>query len=229
MGRSGATLTLNSLGAWTVAELAAFTTEHVCRLTRLSTRQVRYWDKTEFFSPALVDGYRSRAFSRIYSFRDVVGLRTIAILRKEHHIALQELRRVGQWLKEEYETPWSSLRFGLGGRKVIFFDPTTGIATEPQGQGQTLLPIALEPIANEMRKAASRLTERQANEVGQIVRNRHVVHNAWSVAGTRIPTEAIWNFHQAGHSAKTIIREYPRLTAKDVEAAIQFEAKRKAA
>jgi uncharacterized protein (DUF433 family) len=64
--------------------------------------------------------------------------------------------------------------------------------------------------------------------VGQIVRNRHVVHNAWSVAGTRIPTEAIWNFHQAGYSAKTIIREYPRLKAKDVVAAIKFEAKRKA-
>jgi uncharacterized protein (DUF433 family) len=222
-------LPLTGWGLRTVAELIAFTTEHVCRLTGLSTRQVWYWNKTEFFSPALVDGYRSRAFSRIYSFRDVVGLRTIAILRKEHRTPLQELRRVGQWLKEEYETPWSSLRFGLGGRKVIFFDPTTGVATEPRGQGQTLLAIALEPIANEMRTAARRLTERQADEVGQIVRNRYVVHNAWSVAGTRIPTEAIWNFHHAGYSSKAIIHEYPRLTAKDVAAAIKFETKRKAA
>jgi uncharacterized protein (DUF433 family) len=212
-----------------LAELVAFTTEHVCKLTGLSTRQVRYWDKTEFFSPALVDGYHSRAFSRIYSFRDVVGLRTIAILRKEHRTPLQELRKVGQWLRREYETPWSSLRFGLSGRKVIFFDPTTGVATEPRGKGQTVLPIALEPIANEMRKAASRLTERRADEVGQIVRTRHVVHNAWSVAGTRIPTEAIWNFHEAGYSAEAIVHEYPRLTTKDVAAAIKFEAKRKAA
>lgn len=212
-----------------VSELVAFTTEHVCKLTGLSTRRVRYWDKTGFFSPALVDGYRSRVFSRIYSFRDVVGLRTIAILRKEHRTPLQELRRVGQWLKREYQTPWSSLRFGLSGQRVIFFDPITGAATEPRGKGQTVFPIALEPIASEVRAAASRLTERQAEEVGQIVRTRYVVHNAWSLAGTRIPTEAIWNFHEAGYGVKRIIREYPRLTERDVEAAIEFEAKRKTA
>jgi uncharacterized protein (DUF433 family) len=211
-----------------VAELVAFTTEHVCRLTGLSTRQVRYWDKTEFFSPAVVEGYR-RAFSRIYSFRDVVGLRTIAILRNEHSVPLQELRRVGEWLKREHETPWSSLRFGLSGRRAIFFDPATGVATEPRGHGQTVLAIALEPIAHEMRTAASRLTERKADEYGRIIRNRHVVHNAWSVAGTRIPTEAIWNFHQAGYDANAIIKEYPRLTPKDVRAAIKFEAKQRKA
>jgi uncharacterized protein (DUF433 family) len=208
-----------------LAEILAFTTEHVCRLTGLSTRQVRYWDKTEFFSPTLVEG--RRAFSRIYSFRDVVGLRTIAILRDK--VPLQELRRVGAWLRQEHETPWSSLRFGLSGDKVIFYDPATSVPTAPRGQGQTVLGIALEPIANEMRAAASRLKERTADELGQIVRNRYVVHNAWSVAGTRIPTEAIWNFHKAGYAAEAIIREYPRLTKQDVQAAIKFEEKRKAA
>src|SRR5947209_8547317 len=93
-----------------MAELLAFTTEHVCRLTGLSVGQVRYWDKTEFFSPTLVDGVR-RAFSRIYSFRDVVGLRTIAMLRNKHHVPLQQLRRIGEWLHRHHETPWSSLRF----------------------------------------------------------------------------------------------------------------------
>lgn len=211
-----------------MAELKAFTTEHVCRLTGLSTRQVRYWDKTEFFSPALIDHPR-RAFSRIYTFRDVVGLRTIAILRNKHNVPLQELRKVGAWLKREHQTPWSSLRFGLAGDRVIFFDPITGVATEPRGQAQSMLAIALEPIANEMRAEATRLTERKADEYGQIVRNRYVVHNAWSVAGTRIPTEAIWNFHQAGYAPDRIIREYPRLTQEDVQAAITFEAKRKVA
>jgi uncharacterized protein (DUF433 family) len=52
------------------------------------------------------------------------------------------------------------------------------------------------------------------------------VHNAWVVAGTRIPTEAIWNFHAAGYDAEAIIREYPRLTPDDVRAAIDFESRR---
>lgn len=212
-----------------MAELVAFTTEHVCRLTGLSTRQVRYWDKTEFFSPAQIESNSRRAFSRIYSFRDVVGLRTIAILRNKHNVPLQGLRKVGAWLRNEFETPWSSLRFGLAGDEVVFFDPVTGAPTEARGQGQRVLAIALEPIAQEMRSAASRLTERQREEFGQIVRNRYVVHNAWSVAGTRIPTEAVWNFHEAGYNEDAIIAEYPRLTREDVKAAIKFEAKRKAA
>jgi uncharacterized protein (DUF433 family) len=211
-----------------MAELLAFTTEHVCRLTGLSVRQVRYWDDTGFFSPTLVHGVR-RAFSKIYTFRDVVGLRTIAILRNQHRIPLQELRRVGEWLRAHYQTPWSSLRFALSGRKVAFFDPVAGVAMEAGDAKQTVLTIALEAIANEMQKAADRLRERDASQIGHIVRNRYVVHNAWTLAGTRVTTEAVWNFHQAGYKPEKIIEEYPRLTRKDIQEAIRFEAKRKAA
>lgn len=209
-----------------MAELLAFTAEHVCCLTGLSTRQLRYWDETDFFSPTLVHGVR-RAYSRIYTFRDVVGLRTIATLRDR--VPLQELRRVGEWLHAHYETPWSSLRFALNGRKVAFIDPATGVGVEAQDGKQTVLAIALEPIANEMQKAAARLRERGTRQLGQIVRNRYIVHNAWTLAGTRVTTEAIWNFHKAGYKPNQIIEEYPRLTKKDIREAIRFEAKRKVA
>lgn len=210
-------------------ELAAFTAEHVCRLTGLSARQVAYWDKTEFFSPTVLDDHRRRTFGRIYSFRDLVGLRTIAILRNEHEIALQELRRVGAWLRSKHDEPWSSLRFALRGRRVVFYDPGSGAAVEPRGAGQEVLPIALEPIANEMREASVRLRDRKHDQIGQLTRNRYVVHNAWVVAGTRIPTTAIWNFHRAGYSPEAIIREYPRLKPADVQAAIDFEMQRQPA
>lgn len=209
-----------------MAEIVAFAADHVRRLTGLSLRQIRYWDDTGFFSPTLVDGHRKRAFGRIYSFRDLVGLRTIAILRKQHKVPLQELRRVGEWLRAHHDAPWSGLRFAIAGRKVVFFDPATGIATEPRGEGQKVLDIALEPIAHEMREAAEKLRERQSDQIGQIVRNRYVVHNAWTLAGTRIPTQAIWNFHEAGYSTAAILAEYPRLTARDVVSAIEFEQKR---
>jgi uncharacterized protein (DUF433 family) len=210
-----------------MTELIAFTAQHVCGLTSLSSRQLRYWDETEFFSPTLVDDHRSRTFGRIYSFRDVVGLRTIAILRNRHQVPLQELRRVGEWLRNRHDAPWSTLGFALKGRTVVFMDPDLGVAVEPRGEGQGVLSIALEPIANEMRKAANGLRQRQSSQVGRIIRNRYVVHNAWVVAGTRVPTEAIWNFHEAGYSRSAIIKEYPRLKPKDVEAAIAFEARRR--
>jgi uncharacterized protein (DUF433 family) len=212
-----------------MVELAAFTSEHVCRLTGLSARQLSYWNDTGFFSPTLIDDLKRRAFGRIYAFRDVVGLRTIAILRNKHEIPLQELRRVGAWLHERHDAPWSTLRFALRGRKVVFFDPHADVAVEPRGAGQEVLPIALDPIANEMRDAAARLRDRQKDQIGQVSRNRYVVHNAWVLAGTRIPTTAIWNYHKAGYSATQIIKEYPRLTKSDVRAAIAFEKRRQSA
>jgi DNA-binding transcriptional MerR regulator len=212
-----------------MTELAAFTADHVCRMTGLSARQLRYWDKTEFFSPTLLDTHKRRAFGRIYTFRDVVGLRTIAVLRNEHGIPLQELRRVGAWLKERHDAPWSSLRFALRGKTVVFIDPDVGVAVEPRGAGQEVLSISLEPIANEMNRAADRLRQRQPDQIGQLSRNRYVVHNAWVVAGTRIPTSAIWNLREAGFSTKAIIQEYPRLKAQDIEAALDFEKRRRSA
>ncbi|HKZ74207.1 MAG TPA: DUF433 domain-containing protein [Steroidobacteraceae bacterium] len=209
-------------------EILAFTADHVCRLTGLSARQLRYWDATDFFSPTLLDDYPRRAFGRIYSFRDVVGLRAISILRKQHKIPLQELRRVGEWLHRHHETPWSSLRLALSGRRIVFADPSTGAYVEPRGEGQTVIPISLEPIANDMRQRADQLRTRHESQIGRVVRNRYVVHNAWVVAGTRIPTRAIWNFHDAGFDEAAIIREYPRLTPDDVRAAVEFERRRAA-
>jgi hypothetical protein len=78
-----------------------------------------------------------------------------------------------------------------------------------------------------MREASEKLRERRHDEIGKLARNRYVVRNAWVVAGTRIPTAAIWNFHEAGYSPGDIIAEYPRLTLEDISAAIEFESKRK--
>jgi DNA-binding transcriptional MerR regulator len=212
-----------------MSEILAFTADNVCRLTGLSGRQLRYWDATDFFSPELLDEYKQRAFGRIYSFRDVVGLRTIAVLRNLHRIPLQELRRVGEWLQVHHESPWSTLRFALSGRKVVFADPGTQHYLEATGGGQSVMQIALEPIASEMRQAAQQLRERSTEQFGSVLRKRYVVQNAWVLAGTRIPTQAVWNFHQAGFSPEAIIHEYPRLTPVDVKAAIEFEASRKRA
>lgn len=209
-----------------MTELVAFTANNVCQVTGLTGRQLSYWDRTGFFSPTILDEYKRRAFGRIYNFRDLVGLRVIAVLRKEHGVPLQELRRVGAWLRERHETPWASLRFGLRGRSVVFCDPDTSVFVEPRGAGQEVLTIDVEPIASEMSTAANRLRERGKKQIGKLVRNRYVVHNAWVIDGTRIPTAAIWSFHQAGYSDRAIIKEYPRLTPADIRAAIAFERKR---
>jgi hypothetical protein len=54
----------------------AFSEEHVQRLTGITIHQLRYWDKTGFFHPEFAADDRRAAFSRVYSFKDVVSLNT---------------------------------------------------------------------------------------------------------------------------------------------------------
>lgn len=206
--------------------ILAFTVEQASRLTGLSDRQLRYWDDTGFFNPTYSDVKR-RPYGRIYSFRDVVGLRTLAMLRNEHKVPLQELRKIGAWLKQNYDEPWASLRFYVADRAVYFDDPRDKVRRSGSNPDQTVIPIEMQRIATETEAAADKLRERTDDEIGKIVQHRYTLHNAPRIAGTRIRTEAIWNFHQAGYSTDEIIRQYPRLTADDVEAAICFEQQRR--
>ena len=62
--------------------IRAFSAENVSRLTGLSMSQLIDWDRIGFFRPEHASENRREAYSRIYSFQDVVGLRTLAVLRK---------------------------------------------------------------------------------------------------------------------------------------------------
>ncbi|MCC6421702.1 MAG: DUF433 domain-containing protein [Gemmataceae bacterium] len=210
-----------------MSRVLAFTGPQASRLTGLSPRVLRYWETTGVYSASYIDERPRVPYRRIYSFRDVVSLRTLALLRKRHRIKLDELRRTGAYLRETYPNhpdPWAELRFGILNGRVIFRNPETGewmTATRP---GQTVLPIDVEEIARATERDATALTQRRREDIGKVVRHRYVLGNAWRLAGTRIPTSAIWHFHEDGANIAAIRRAYPDLTDIDIEAAIAHES-----
>jgi uncharacterized protein (DUF433 family) len=201
----------------------AFDADHVVKLTGLSKVQLRYWDRTGFFRPAYTSDSPRSPFGRIYSFQDVVGLRTLGILRRVHNIPLQQLRKVAGELSRYRNAPWSEITLYVLGNHVYFREPETdrvrGVLTRQYAL------IELRNIIHDIQTEASKLKERSAEQFGRVERKRYIVHNAWVIAGTRIPTKSIWRFHEAGYPAKAIIREYPSLTERDVAAALEHEAK----
>ena len=202
--------------------IRAFSAFHVCRLTGLSLRQLSYWDNTDFFAPYYASENRRSPFSRVYSFEDLVGLRVIAILRNDRRIPLQKLRRIAEQLANYHARPWSGLILYVVGKEVFFKEPESN-QIRKVGSPQYTFTIALDAITTDMQSKADALRVRRADQIGQVERHRNVVHNAWTVAGTRIPTKTIWRYHQAGYDAASIIRDYPQLTMSDVTAAISHE------
>lgn len=203
----------------------AFTGKQVSRLSGLSLRVLKYWEDTGVYRATFIDSRPKVPYRRIYTFRDLVSLRTLAKLRREYGIKLDDLRRAGQHLRESYPDvadPWSELSFGVLNRRVVFRDPITG---EWRGAAppQPILPIDVAFIARTTAKEAAQLLARRPEDVGQVVRHRHVLRNAWRLAGTRIPTSAVWHFYADGASVDQIQREYPDLESADVLAAINHE------
>lgn len=196
--------------------IIGFDTDQTVRLTGLNSGKLRYWATTGFFQPSI--GHGRPGYAPIYSFKDVVALRTIARLREQ--APLQELRRVGDWLAGRDDS-WSSLRFWVVNKKVVFADPHTGEPVEAIS-GQEIIEIELAPIIDEVEEAIRKLSDR-SDKVGKVSKRRRVSSNAARIAGTRVRTSAIWSFHQGGLSIEAILKEYPGLEARDVKAAIAYE------
>jgi uncharacterized protein (DUF433 family) len=189
--------------------IVAFGKEHVERVTGLTPAQLRYWDRTGFFAPSYAEEGRNSAYSRIYSFKDVVALRTLGLLRRQHNVPLQHLRRVAERLSHLEDDLWTKTTLYVLNRRVV--------------RGQYVLGIPLKKIVADTKRDAERLRHRPDDKIGRIEQSRNVSHNSAVVAGTRIPTRAIRNFKKAGYTIDQIIAEYPDLTPRDIEAALKHE------
>ncbi len=205
----------------TAALLHAFSDDHVSRLTGLSRGQLSAWDRRGFFAPRYAYEDRHSAHSRIYSFRDVVGLRTIAVLMKDHRVSLQELMRVATELKRRGYDDWAGTKLYVLKRQVYFQPPDSSYA-EGVWDGQLAM-VPIIDVINDVEDRVRKLRARASNQRGKVEHHKYVVRNANVIAGTRIPTAAIRRFVEAGYSVAEIRREYPTLTIKDIRAALAFE------
>lgn len=195
----------------------AFTADQVVRLTGLSRRQLAYWDRTGFFRPEYAADARGGAYERIYSFKDVVGLRTLAVLRSVHGVSMPHLKKVAAELAGYSEAPWAEIRLKVWNRRVVFAEPETG---RDRGvvDGQYVL-LSLVEVMEDVRNGIAALKRRRLAEIGRIERHRHVAHNAPVLAGTRVPVRTVLRFIEDGYSPAEILREFPSLTEADIAAA----------
>jgi uncharacterized protein (DUF433 family) len=201
--------------------ISAFSEEDVERLTRISKRQLRYWDSTGFFRPSLGEENRRLAHSRIYTFRDIVCLKILNTIRNESRVPLQHLREVREKLLHLGDDMWAEITLYILGRRVVFHNPETD-RNEDAVSGQGVLQIPLRVVSGDMQQAVQALRERDATTIGHIAQHRGTANNQPVVAGTRIPVKSIKAFSDAGYSVDQIREQYPSLTADDVRAALAY-------
>lgn len=208
--------------------ISAFTEEQAQRLTGVTVHRLRHWDRTGFFVPSLGSAERRLPYSRVYSFRDLLSLQVLRSLRDDAGCSLQHLREVRDSLSHLGDDLWSRTKLYVLNRKVVFYDEKDAGLREPVS-GQRVLHIALQEVRTGMERSVRNITKRQPSDHGRIDRRRNVSHNAPVIAGTRITVGAVKRLGEDGFSIDQIIAEYPSLTAADVEAALKYQADKKAA
>ncbi|MBA2468964.1 MAG: DUF433 domain-containing protein [Chloroflexia bacterium] len=205
----------------TADPIVALDSNRVSKLTGIPKNTLAHWEKRGVFKASYIDPHPKVPFRRIYSFRDVVSLRALALIRREAHVSFKEILGASEYLSKHYESPWSQLRFGLMSGKLVFWDPDR--RRWSHSSGQDVLEFNVAGIPDEIRRSIPEVLQRDNASHGVITKNRYVQHNKPIIAGTRIPTSSIWAFHEAGYSPSQILREYPHLTVEDVDAALNYE------
>ncbi len=202
--------------------IAAFSEDQVERITGLNKGRLRYWARTDFFRPSFVEDDPRLAYSRFYSFKEFVALRTLEVLRIQHSVPLQQLRKVAEKLAHLKDELWTKTSLFVVNRRVIFQNPETGKPQEVVS-GQYLLGIKLQKIISDTRNDVTTLNQRSSDSIGKVRKHRSIARNAWSIAGTRITVGSVKRFHEDGYSVNQIIAEYPDLTREDVQAALAHD------
>lgn len=198
--------------------VGAFSEEHASRLSGVSLHQLRHWDAIGLLQPSFASGEHREAYSRVYSFRDIVSLRVLNDLRNNKGISLQHLRKVADKLSHLGEEKWTKTVLSVLGKRVVFDNPNTSLREEVVS-GQRVLSIPLRVVISDTRQAIRELNIRDEGDFGSVVRGRFIQQNEPVFSKTRIPIAAIQRFIAAGYSADGIIAEYPELTVDDIEAA----------
>ena len=166
----------------------------------------------------------SRApFSHIYSFKDLVKLRVLHQLRNIHRVPLSELQKTAEALSHLGDDLWTSHTLFVHRKKIVYIEPDTLRKREITSK-QYVADIPLRVVISNTRDEVARLNERDAETIGKITKSKYVNRAAPVIAGTRIPVKVIREFAAAGYATVEILKEYPTLTAADVEAAINFES-----
>jgi len=203
-------------------EALAISDKRAMRLTGISMKQLRHWEKVGLVVPSIVRQLSPRNTVRLYNFQDLLELMVAAALRRQPGISLQHIRKlVGYLHKQGFIAPLRELKFATLGSEIYmqFPDGTWSGDVMPE-QLVIRQVIELDMIAARIES----LTSRDPAAAGKVVTRRGVHQSKPIFAGTRILVSAVQSYLLAGYDTDAIIDEYPALTSADIDAARQLAA-----
>ncbi|MEL6573998.1 MAG: DUF433 domain-containing protein [Pseudomonadota bacterium] len=198
--------------------LGAFSEDDASRLSGVTKSQLKLWDSNGLLNASYAQKNRRQPYSRVYSFRDLVSLRVLNLLRNEHKVSAQHLKKVAEKLAHLGDAKWTKTTLYVLGKRVVFDDPKTSERREVVSE-QRVLDIPLKAAISDTLEAIRQQNVRRGKVVGSTSKQKFVMQNQEVFAGTRIPVSAVMNYLKRGYEDDLILRDFPDLTSDDIELA----------
>ena len=124
--------------------MEGFTAKQVVTLTGVPYKRLDSWANSGFLMPSIAEAYGTGS-RRLYSFQDLVALRTAKILR-DAGISLQGLRRVMQFLRDTQgiEQPLVQTRLIVAGDDVLMVQSEGDLMSVLRHPGQHVLRVVVD-------------------------------------------------------------------------------------
>jgi DNA-binding transcriptional MerR regulator len=140
-----------------------FTAEQASRLTSCTAHQLRYWDRINLVKPSIQGTGGRPGVRRLYSFRDLIGLRVIRSLL-EGGMSLQRVRRAIEYLRKKagLEEHLSEVKLVTDGQSIFKLCRTDGELLDALKEGQMAFFLAIDDIARNVdQRVAQYLYDRE--------------------------------------------------------------------
>ncbi len=154
----------------------AFNTKSICNFTRLTQRQVDYWDRIHFIKPSVKEasGYGS---VRLYSFTDLVQLKVAKTLM-DKGLSLQRIRKSITYLKKnfpEIEKPLVEMKLITDGETIFVLTENKNIILDTLSKGQLVMAIAIGQIIEELKREVEKIGQERKYKVRVMGKSYEVI------------------------------------------------------
>lgn len=134
-----------------------FTAQQACRFTGCTSHQLRYWDRVDLLRPSVQRTGGRPGRRRLYSFRDLVGLRVIKSLL-DNGMSVQRVRRAWDYLRRtgDMDQHLSEVRLVTDGQSIFRVAHDDEELVDALREGQLAFFVAINEITLEVEEDVSR-------------------------------------------------------------------------
>ena len=192
-------------------------------LSGATVDQLAYWRRHTASHPPLLEPGAKRSGRYLYSWADVVALRSIVYLRQVK--SLPRIRRAVQTLRSLEPGEWghlASYKLAATGTSIVVVTPRGEVLDVEQHPGTVMDEVLLRDVLNGFEREDGRRVPAMARPRDHITVDPGVLGGYPVVSGTRVPFDVVAGLADEGYSEAEIIELYPSVKAVSIADAQSF-------